>query len=111
MVAEAEKFAEEDEAQKKRIESLNSLSSFVYGLKNQVGDEEGLGGKLADEDNKSLLKIIKDAQEWIDESGGSASVEDLEEKLTGESINFCLSYCFALTSRSRYPSGCESYNL
>jgi len=81
MVTEAEKFAEEDEAQRKRIESLNSLSSFVYGLKNQLADEEGLGGKLEEKDKKSLSTIIKDAQEWIDESGGNASKEDLEEKL------------------------------
>lgn len=85
MVTEAEKFAEEDEAQRKRIESLNSLSSFVYSLKNQLADEEGLGGKLEEKDKKSLVTIIKDAQEWIEESGGSASKEDLEEKLAGTS--------------------------
>ncbi|KXN92711.1 hypothetical protein AN958_06989 [Leucoagaricus sp. SymC.cos] len=81
MVAEAEKFAAEDEAQRKRIEALNSLSSFVYGLKNQVNDSEGLGGKLDDDDKKTILDAVKDATEWIDENGSSASVEDLEEKL------------------------------
>ena len=30
MVAEAEKFASEDEAQRKKIEAHNSLSSFAY---------------------------------------------------------------------------------
>ncbi|PPQ69056.1 hypothetical protein CVT24_000099 [Panaeolus cyanescens] len=81
MVADAEKFAAEDEAQRKRIESLNSLSSFVYGLKTQLGDQEGLGGKISDEDKKTILSAIKDATDWIDENGSSASVEDLEEKL------------------------------
>jgi endoplasmic reticulum chaperone BiP len=83
MVAEAEKFASEDEAQRKRIEALNSLSSFVYGLKTQLGDQEGLGGKISDDDKKTLLATIKDTTDWIDENGSSASVEDLEEKLTG----------------------------
>lgn len=82
MVAEAEKFASEDEAQRKRIEALNSLSSFVYGLKTQLGDQEGLGGKISDDDKKSLLATIKETTEWIDENGSSASVEDLEEKLS-----------------------------
>ena len=83
MVAEAEKFASEDEAQRKRIEALNSLSSFVYGLKTQLGDQEGLGGKISDSDKTSLLSTIKETTEWIDENGSSASVEDLEEKLSG----------------------------
>lgn len=81
MVAEAEQFAAEDEAQRKRIEALNSLSSFVYGLKTQLGDQEGLGGKISDEDKKTILDAVKEATEWIDENGASASVEDLEEKL------------------------------
>jgi len=81
MVQEAEQFAAEDEAQRKRIEALNSLSSFVFGLKNQVTDQEGLGGKLSDEDRKTILATVKDATNWVDEYGSSASVEDLEEKL------------------------------
>ena len=86
MVAEAEKFAEEDEAQRKRIEALNSLSSFVYGLKAQLGDQEGLGGKISDDDKKTILATVKETTEWIDENGSNASVEDLEEKLAGTSF-------------------------
>jgi endoplasmic reticulum chaperone BiP len=81
MVADAEKFAAEDEAQKKRIEALNSLSSFVYGLRTQVTDQEGLGGKISDEDKKTILDAVKETTDWIDENGASASAEDLEEKL------------------------------
>lgn len=90
MVAEAEKFAAEDEIQRKRIEALNSLSSFVYGLKTQLGDQEGLGGKISDEDKKTILEAVKDATDWIEENGSSASVEDLEEKLSGEFSDFLL---------------------
>ncbi|KAH9929470.1 heat shock protein 70 family [Fomitopsis serialis] len=81
MVKEAEEFAAEDEAQRKRIEALNGLSAFVFGLKSQLADQDNLGGKLEDEDKKSLLEIIKDTTEWIDESGQGSSAEDLEEKL------------------------------
>jgi heat shock protein 5 len=81
MVAEAEKFAAEDEAQKKRIEALNSLSSYVYSLKSQLGDSDGLGGKLDDDDKKKLMDAIKETTDWIDSEGQSASVDDLEEKL------------------------------
>ncbi|KAL4062616.1 heat shock protein 70 family [Scleroderma yunnanense] len=81
MVREAEEFASEDEANRKRIEALNSLSSFVYGLKSQLGDQSGLGGKLSDDDKKSLLAAIKEATEWIEENGQTANTDDLEEKL------------------------------
>jgi molecular chaperone DnaK (HSP70) len=46
MVREAEEFASEDDAQRKRVEALNSLSAFVFGLKTQLADQEGLGGKV-----------------------------------------------------------------
>lgn len=82
MVKEAEEFAAEDEAQRKRIEALNHLSSFVYGLKTQLGDQDGLGGKLEEEDKKSILSTIKDTTEWIDSNGQSATAEELEEKLS-----------------------------
>jgi heat shock protein 5 len=83
MVKEAEEFATEDELHRKRIEALNGLSSFVYGLKSQLGDQEGLGGKLSDEDKKMILAATKETIAWIDENGQSASVEELEEKLAG----------------------------
>ncbi|KAJ7840756.1 Hsp70 protein-domain-containing protein [Mycena leptocephala] len=72
---------EEIDRMRKRIESFNSLSSFVYGLKTQLGDQEGLGGKVSDEDKKTILAAVKDTTDWIDENGATAGVEDLEEKL------------------------------
>ncbi|KAM6493456.1 Heat shock protein 70 family [Amanita muscaria] len=82
MVAEAEKFAADDESQRKRIEALNALSSFVYSLKTQVNDQDGLGGKISEDDKKTILNTIKETTEWIDSYGAEASTEDLEEKLT-----------------------------
>src|ERR1700679_1493073 len=43
MVEEAEKFADEDKAVRERIEARNGLENYVYSLKNQVNDKEGLG--------------------------------------------------------------------
>ncbi|KAH9917213.1 heat shock 70kDa protein 5, isoform CRA_b [Amylocystis lapponica] len=80
MVKEAEEFAAEDDAQRKRIEALNSLSSFVFGLKSQLADQDNLGGKLEDEAKQTILDTIKETTEWIDDNGATASVEDLEEQ-------------------------------
>ncbi|TFY65016.1 hypothetical protein EVJ58_g2243 [Rhodofomes roseus] len=74
MVKEGEDFAAEDEAQRKRIEALNALSLFVYGLKAQLADPENLGGKLDKDDNlKKLLEIIKGVTDWIDELGSTSA--------------------------------------
>ena len=81
MIREAEDFAAEDEIARKHIEALNALSSFVYGLKTQIGDQEGLGGKIDDDDRKTLLALTKETTEWIETEGQTASVEALEEKL------------------------------
>ena len=88
MIIEAEKFADEDETQRKRIESLNSLSSFAYSLKSQLADQSGLGGKVGEEDKKTLLSALREATEWIDTEGTSASAEEVEEKLSGNLSHF-----------------------
>ena len=61
----AEQFASLDEFQRKRIEALNSLSSFVYGLKSQLGDQEGLGGRINDTDKKAILAAFKDTADEL----------------------------------------------
>jgi heat shock protein 5 len=107
MVAEAEQFASEDEAQRKRVEALNSLSSFVFGLKAQVADTEGLGGKLEAADKKTLLAAVKEASEWIDENSSSASAEDLEEKLSEiqSTVNPITSKLYSGSSGGDYSAG------
>jgi heat shock protein 5 len=54
MVEEAEKYADEDKATKERIEARNGLENYAFSLKNQVNDEEGLGGKIDDEDKDTV---------------------------------------------------------
>ena len=83
MIHEAESFAAEDALQRKKIDALNGLSSYVYGLKSQLGDHEGLGGKVNNDDKDTLLAVIKDTGSWIDEQGRGATLDDLEEKLAG----------------------------
>merc|ERR1712044_68979 len=49
MIKDAEMFAEEDAKVAARATAKNELEQYVYSLKNQVADEEKLGGKLDDE--------------------------------------------------------------
>ncbi len=54
MIQEAEKFAEEDKATAERITARNGLENYAFNLKNQVNDDDGLGGKI-DEDDKETV--------------------------------------------------------
>ncbi|EFX03751.1 er hsp70 chaperone [Grosmannia clavigera kw1407] len=80
MVAEAEKYAEEDKATRERIEARNGLENYAFSLKNQVSDEDGLGGKISEEDKETLIEAVKETQEWLDENAATADTEDFEEQ-------------------------------
>jgi len=77
MVDEADRFSAEDEAHRKRVEQLNSLQNYVYGLKAQMNDREDLSAS----DKSILEKVLRDASVWAEDHGKDASLEVLEEKL------------------------------
>lgn len=56
MIAEAQEFAEEDKATSEKIQARNGLENYAFSLRNQANDEEGLGGKI-DEDDKETVSI------------------------------------------------------
>lgn len=80
MVQEAEEFAEEDKAQREKIEARNALENYAVSLKNQVNDEEGLGGKIDEDDKETLLEAVKEAVDWLEENAATAEKEDFEEQ-------------------------------
>ncbi|TKA81891.1 78 kDa glucose-regulated protein [Cryomyces minteri] len=80
MVEEAEKYAEEDKAAREKIEARNGFENYAFSLKNQLNDDEGLGGKIDDEDKETLMEAVKEAQDWLEENGASAETEDFNEQ-------------------------------
>jgi heat shock protein 5 len=80
MVEEAEKYAEEDKANRERIESRNKLENYAYSLKNQINDEEGLGGKVDDDDKETIKDAVKETQDWLEENAAEAASEDFDEQ-------------------------------
>jgi len=79
MVNEAEQFADEDKKVKEKVESKNEFESYAYSLKNQIGDKDKLGGKLSEEDKKTLEEATEKAITWL-ESHADASAEELKEE-------------------------------
>lgn len=78
MVKEAEDFAEQDKNVKAKIDARNSLETYCYNMKQQVGDK--LGEKLSAEDKSSVEKTVEEALEWLD-ANSDVEKEEYEEKL------------------------------
>ncbi|KAI9829160.1 MAG: ATPase with role in protein import into the ER [Thelocarpon impressellum] len=86
MVEEAEKFHEEDKATREKIEARNGLENYAFSLKNQVNDDDGLGGKIDEEDKEAIIDAVKETTEWLEENAATATAEEFEEqkeKLSG----------------------------
>jgi L1 cell adhesion molecule like protein len=78
MVAEAEKFKEEDAKVAERIAAKNGLESYVYNLKNSI-EEPNMAEKITSEDKASLDDIIKSTISWLD-ANQEASTSEYEDK-------------------------------
>jgi len=63
MLAEAEKYKAEDEAEASRIQAKNGLESYAYSLKNTLGE-----GKLqiSEDDKKKVEDKISEVISWLD---------------------------------------------
>jgi len=67
MVADADRFAEEDQTLRELIEARNGFENFVFGLKSQINDDEGLGGNVGEDDKEavSFFLIFLEGGCWL----------------------------------------------
>uniref|UniRef100_A0A914YW72 Heat shock protein 70 n=1 Tax=Panagrolaimus superbus TaxID=310955 RepID=A0A914YW72_9BILA len=79
MINDAEKFADDDKKVKELVEARNEIESYAYSLKNQIGDEEKLGGKLSEDEKKTIEEAVDETISWL-ESNKEASVDELKEQ-------------------------------
>ncbi|KAL2133451.1 hypothetical protein VTI74DRAFT_2337 [Chaetomium olivicolor] len=78
MLAEAEKFKEEDEAEARRVSAKNGLESYAYSLRNTLSDSK-VDEKLDESDKNTLRAEIDKIVSWLDENQ-QASREEYEER-------------------------------
>jgi len=78
MVADAEKFREDDKKQADRIGAKNKLEQYAYGLKSTLSDEK-TKDKISDSDRSTLEAAIADATKWV-ENNENASTEEFESR-------------------------------
>jgi len=78
MVAEAEKFKAEDDANKNRIEAKNGLENYCYSIKSSINSDE-VKDKIPADKKSELDAAIEETVSWLD-ANQTAEKEEYEEK-------------------------------
>jgi len=79
MLKSAEKFAGEDKKMRETVEAKNKLESAAYNLKNELSDENKLGGRVSETDKETLTEACNDVITWLEENT-DAEVEDYKDQ-------------------------------
>ena len=79
MVNEDEKYKKDDESQRERITSKNSLESYCFNMKQTIEDEK-LASKIGADDKKKILDACDTALKWLD-ANQTAEKEEFDHKL------------------------------
>jgi heat shock protein 1/8 len=85
MVKEAERFKEEDELQKAKVEARNGFENYVYQIKNTLSGN--LKDKFAADERQILEKLVDDNLKWIDDGQRTKEEYDAKQKEV-ESVYF-----------------------
>ena len=78
LIKEAEKYKDDDQNLKKKIEAKNALENFTYNIRNNINDDAL--SALSASDKEVLEKAVKDEIEWI-EANQTAETEEFEYRL------------------------------
>ena len=80
MVDEAEKFKEQDDALKARVEAKNQLESYLFGVRNTMLSDDKMKTALGD-DAEVVDKTSQEGLDWLDaEEDANRTKEDYEAK-------------------------------
>ncbi|CAF4957743.1 unnamed protein product [Pieris macdunnoughi] len=77
MLAEAERYKEEDDKQRERVAARNQLETYVFSVRQALDDA---GAKLPDQDKDSARSQCDEAIKWL-ENNTLAEKEEYEHKL------------------------------
>jgi heat shock protein 1/8 len=76
MLKEAEKYKEEDEANKARIDAKNNLENLCFRMKSTIGDANV---KIPEAEKEKVANTVKETLEWLD-ANQLATKEEFEHK-------------------------------
>ena len=78
MVAEAEKFKEDDDKQKERIAAKNGLESYCFNMKSTL-DDKNISEKIPQDDKNTISEKCNEALNWLD-NNQTAEVDEFKDK-------------------------------
>merc|ERR1712136_434693 len=84
MVNDAEKFKNEDEAQKERISAKNGLESYIFNMKSTL-DQDQIKTKLSESELTEAKKELDSTLDWLDRNQLGEKEEYLEKQKELES--------------------------
>jgi len=86
MVADAEKFKEEDDKHAARVSAKGKLEQYVYGLRTTIDDPK-MKDKVSSEDRDTIEKQVKETQDWL--AANEAADKDTFEAKMKEVEGIC----------------------
>ena len=105
MVNDAEKFKDEDDKIRKRVESKNQLESYLYQMKTTLADEK-IKDKFSEEDTETLTTMIDNNMEWLDNhQSEDAEVYDAKIKECEGIANPIMTKMYQAASGGQMPGG------
>ena len=78
MLAEAEKYKDEDEKQRKNIDARNTLENYCFQVRGSIEDEK-IKNKIEEDDRKIIDDKVKETLDWLDKNT-QAEKDEYEHK-------------------------------
>merc|ERR1712098_748871 len=78
MVNEAEKFKDEDDKQKERVNAKNSLEAYCFNMKTTIEDDK-VKDKISEDDKKKISDKCDETIKWLD-ANQLGEVEEFNDK-------------------------------
>jgi heat shock 70kDa protein 1/2/6/8 len=78
LVKDAEKFKDQDEKMRKRVEAKNALEGYCVSIKHTLNDSN-VQGKISEDEKQTLLSKISEVESWLS-SNPNAELSEFEGK-------------------------------
>jgi len=112
MVAEAEKYRDDDRNHKERIDARNGFENYIYSAKSSATDDAGKKSesKLTDEERAIIETACNRATEWLDASKVDSDIHECsaQQKKLEDEIGPILEKLYAGTGMGRSGPGTAS---
>lgn len=86
MVRDAEASEEEDRKFKENVDARSELENYAYTLRNQINDQEKLGGKLSADDKATVEQAVEKKIKWLENNREADTDEYREQKEELEAV-------------------------